>query len=278
MFGVDLVTAALLISKVAFLGLGLVLYAWLSVYVRAWPACLLTVLLMTHQPILALANRPSPDSLSALCIAAVFYLFLERRALRAALVLACLSILVQPGNLLLLLLLSVVMMYGRPAARSMILGGMLAGLAGYLVVDHWSGNYSWPVLFYHVVIERLHYPAAFQGGLDLSSLLLVYRELAPLGQVFDALWWWVLVGLFVLYARYQLTTSIDDWFRCLVIGLLTMVATWLVLPFQSVADTGGLVPYYLLAVMGLATLLRTNPWFGTRPPAASLAAGSAREA
>lgn len=267
--GLDLVTAALVISKVAFLGLALMIYLWLSAYLRVWPACVLTMLVMIHQPILALANRPTPDSLQALCITAVFYLFLERRMLRIALALACLSILIRPGNLLLLLLLPAAMMPGRRAVFTTVLTAVMAGMAIYLIADTWSGNYSWLVSFYHSVIERLHYPADFQGGVRLSSLLFVYRHLAPLGQVFDMLWWWVLPVFLALCARYQLTACIDDWCRCLCITLLMMVLTWLASPFQEVADAGALVPYYLLTVVGVSTLLRTNPWLGTQLAMAS---------
>lgn len=262
--GLDLVSAALVISKAAFLGLALLIWLWLSAYLRAWPACIFTVLVMIHQPILALANRPTPDSLSALCVAAALYLFLQRHALRPALALACLSILIRPGNLLFLLLLSAAMTLGRRAMVTTILTAVMAGLAVYLIVDAWSGNYSLPVLFYHTVIGRLHYPADFEGGVGLGSLLLVYRSLSPLGQVFDMLWWWVLIGLVALYARYKLTAGIDDWCRCLAIAPLMMVLTWLAVPFQDAADAGALIPYYLLTAVGIATLLRANPWFGAQ--------------
>ena len=255
-----LVTASLLLSKVAFLLMGLLVHRWLSCYADAWVAALLTVLLMTLESISRVACTASPDGLSALVVLAVCYLFVEKRMPRAAMAMAALSILTNPGNLLLSVLLCACIMHQRLIPRVHVLFGLLAGLGVWLAVQHWSGAYGWSTLFYHNVIGLLAYPAEFKGYLSGHTLWLVYSSLAPLGQIFETLWWWLPVGSLALYARLRMAGHMDEWCWSLLGGLVLMLWSWLSLPLQE--PDAGRVPFYLLMLIGLATLISTHPRFG----------------
>ena len=255
-----LVTASLLLSKVAFLLIGLLVYRWLSCYAVAWVAALLTVLFMTLESILRVAYMASPDGLSALVVLAACYLFVEKRMLRTAMAMAALSILTNPDNLLLSVLLCACIMHQRLIPRMHVLLGLLAGLGIWFAVRHWSGAYGWPTLFYHNIIGLLAYPAEFKDYLSGHSLWLVYSSLAPSGRIFETLWWWLPIGSLALYARLRMAGHMDDWCWSLLGGLVLMLWTWLSLPLQE--PDADRVPFYLLMLIGLATLISTHPRFG----------------
>ena len=117
--GMDLVTASVFLSKAAYWLTGLLLYYWLSIYLRPWMACLFATLVMLSPPAVILARLSSPDALSTLIALAVLFLLTERgNGYRVALLLAVLSVLVRHNNLLLLLFAALLISWRSPGVAA----------------------------------------------------------------------------------------------------------------------------------------------------------------
>ena len=264
--GMDLVTASIAISKVAWWLMGLLLLKWLAVYLRPWPACLCAMLVMTVPQVVILAGLSSPDALSCLLTLAVFFLLAEKRWYGTALLLACGAIGVRHNNLLLLFLVALHVIWIVPGWRLAAVGYLVVGLGGYLFLKGFYDNHSWAVFFHHSVVERLVYPAEFQPWLRLEDYFLLYLKCAINPAIYTAVWWWLLAGLALCYGRYRMGGIRDIWVQMLLVTLLMMMLFWLALPNPDVYLTGRLyVACYLLITVCLAATLGKGTVLGRGP-------------
>ena len=265
--GMDLVTASVFLSKAAYWLTGLLLYYWLSIYLRPWIACLFATLVMLSPPAVALACLSSPDALSTLIALAVLFLLTERGSgYRVALLLAVLSVLVRHNNLLLLLFAALFIAWRSPGLRLTALFCWITGLAIFLTTKNLYGNFSWATFFYNTAVEPLVFPAEFHSPLSARDYVHIYLGYARSATAFISLWWWLLLGLPILYSRLRIGGTSDPWSQTILVCLAMMVGLWLALP-SSNPDTAMRLyaPFYLsilvclAATAGAGTLLARPP-------------------
>ena len=264
--GMDLVAASIVISKVAWWLMGLLLFQWLAVYLRPWPACLCTMLVMTVPQVMILAGLSSPDALSSLLTLAVFFLLVEKHWYGTALLLACGAISVRHNNLLLLFLVALHVIWIVPGRRLVAVGYLVVGLGGYLFLKGFYDNYSWAVFFHHSVVERLAYPAEFQPWLRLEDYLHIYLQCMLTPTIYTALWWWLLAGLGLCYGQYRMGGVRNTWVQMLLVALLMLMLFWLALPNPPIDLAGRLyVTFYLLLIVCMAATFGKGTVLGRGP-------------
>lgn len=254
MTGMDLVTASVVLSKVAYWLIGLLVFYWLSLYLRPWAACLCAVPIMLTPPAANLACLSSPDALSTLVTLAVLFLLTERASMyRAALLLALLALLVRHNNLLLLFLSAVLITWRTPKLRITTLTCCTGGLAIFLAMKNIYGNFGWETFFYHSAVEKLIFPAEFESPLSLRDYVHVYLGYARSATTFATLWWWLLLGLPLLYSRWRRGGLDDLWLQTVFTCLTMILVLWLALPSPSPnAATRLFMPSYLSILICLA--------------------------
>ena len=264
--GMDLVAASIVISKVAWWLMGLLLFQWLAVYLRPWPACLCTMLVMTVPQVMRLAGLSSPDALSSLLTLTVFFLLVEKHWYGTALLLSCGAIGVRHSNVLLLFLVALHVIWLVPGWRLVAVGYLVVGLGGYFFLQGLYDNHGWAVFFHHSVVERLVYPAEFQPWLRLEDYFLLYLKRALTPTIYTALWWWLLAGLALCYGRCRMVGIRDIWVQMLLVALLMMMLFWLALPNPSTGISGRLyVACYLLIIVCLAATFGKGTVLGREP-------------
>lgn len=256
--GMNLVSAAYAIPRAAYFAAGLLLFFWIRRYRTLLFTTVATSLLVSLPFFVSLPRYSSPDSLSTLALLSVFYLIVERRNLRLALVLAALAVTIRPDTILLAGLLGVYAMWREPAHRIAAGTSLAVAVALYLIQVRVSGNYGWATLMYHSMVEFLHEPATFVSPLGLADYARIYyRAMSPeyifggtsSGSSYNIVMF-VLLNVMALAAHYRRSGLWNGWTVALAINLLFIAAHWIALPGDK---DRVIVGTCLLALVALAT-------------------------
>lgn len=228
--GMDLVTASVVISKTATVLIVVLLYYWLSINLRPVVATILTMLMI--RLVAATAGTSSPDALSNLFLLGAFFLLIEYRTVRVALLVTILSIAVRPDNVILCFLLAIYVALFDSQHRIWAIGAAVAGTGLYVTEATLAGSYGWPTFFYHSFVEFLSEPATFSSALSLREYMEIYVRSALSAYLF--VWWLLFYGL-ALLVRYENSELRDISLGILVVNLFYMFAHWLVYPNPRVS-------------------------------------------
>ncbi|MHB2040071.1 MAG: hypothetical protein ACYCPX_12525 [Acidiferrobacteraceae bacterium] len=260
--GISVLNSIYEISALSYLGLGLIVFLWLSRYGGAQRAALLAFLLIATPPVFAVGRLATADALSAAILVLSLYALLELRAPGAFLGLLVLSLYARSDNIVFALMLLCAMAFGRGPARlplSPIIAGLAACGLSYLAIAAWSHNYGWSTLFYHTFIHQLATPATAAVRIPAKAYLsILLRKLMAIQN--SHLVVFSLIGTFGFLAN----GAARSYRRLLVISAATVVLRYILFP---VLVDRFLVPYYLFAAITLAVSL------GAGPPARATAAG-----
>ena len=170
--GMNPARATVWLSVLAYVGLGVLVWAWLGGLappLRFVAATLLAV----SEPLLHVAGLDNPDALSALVVVAGLYLFVVRHRPRAALVLVAVAIGVRSDNVFLCALFAGLLGWRDRRAPRRWLVPAAVGVAGVAWVAWWHhhvGNYGWRLTMYHSFIRALSYPAAGAPAMSTTQL------------------------------------------------------------------------------------------------------------
>lgn len=146
-FGVTYPKSAVAISAVSNFLLALLLWFWMAPYLGSGPRLMICGLIMLSPNLLELSRWATPDALSTLLAALGLYLILGPNRYfwgSAALVLDIwvrTDAVVLAGIVMMFLLLTRKLDFLQFASLS------VAALGSYFVINHFSGNYGWAVLF-----------------------------------------------------------------------------------------------------------------------------------
>jgi hypothetical protein len=259
--GLSLVTASLVISKAAYLGVGLIVFGWLSRHLPL-ALCLFFASLISSYPYLVhVASFSSPDLFSTFIILAAFFLMIEERSLRLSLGLLILSVAVRPDNLLLLVIVSVYFFSYHLDGKRWAIASAFMGLLLYASIARWAGQYPWTTLFYHSFVQRLVDPSTFISTLSFGDYLRLYLlEAQHVTRSSDSLVFFVPLSVYLLWVFRSKAGRNDLWFRMIVVNSLFMLSHWLLYPKEKDRT---LEASFLLIMMGLVmagrpTLLRLS--------------------
>jgi hypothetical protein len=244
--GADPVVASVWISRVGYLGIGLVLFLWLGRRFHPPVAGALAGLLSALPFALDVARLSTPDAVSAaVVLAGLALLFSDRRQLGCMFLTA--SVLVRPDNVIWLL---AVVLYSCAAERQKLradVGWLAAGILLAYGVLHLTGAYPWLTHLQHTMSGHLAYPQGHAFDLSVSQVVRLYlRASHPAFLPAHALLM-TLLAAGVLFLNSPVHRWRDPVNALLVVCLTHMVLHWLAMP----AEQRYLVPAYLGILMGV---------------------------
>ena len=258
--GINVVTASLLISQIAYLLIGGLLMYWLKQYYSIITACVLTMFLVSMPFVLTLATFSGPDALSAFIVLLAFFLFTETAYTKSAFVVLLMSITARPDNLILIGLLVVYDFIFHTERRPLAIGTLVAGLGIYFFQAGLSGNYGWKILFYHSFINLLSYPLSDPGSLTVSDYLNVLAERsrpADMVKTSYSLILFVVLNVIALQWQYKEPFTETRKFQVLLAGLLFSLVHWLIFPGQKERY---LAVFFLFTIVSLVISARERVW------------------
>lgn len=242
--GLSVERSIYLVSALAYVGLGILVFAWAQCYLPVPFAAGAGLLLLLTSAITGIARAPSPDALSTVILVSAFYALLGRGRPLWFSLLMLLAIFVRNDNAIFA---SALFLYfgfiDRDSRWSTLRAFGLALLAAgaYFAINEWAGTYGWTVLFHHTFLGFLTEPAAFHGTVLPAQYIAVlkrglYGVLYSSVPLFGMLW----VVAFGLRRRAPLLQDL------LVLIVATVAARYLLFP---ILWDRLLAPYYVLIVM-----------------------------
>jgi len=249
--GVDPVHGSVWISRVAYLGIGVVAFVWLSGFLSPLAALATAWGAMSVQVALEAARLPTPDALSALVVLTALWLVFECQHFGRGMLVLLLSLLIRPDNLLWILGIAGWRALRVRRDRAVAALGALAGVAVSAALRIWSGSFGWRVSFHHSFVEPLPYPEQFVPSLGFSDYAWIYlRETHPANlPLFAALF--ALLGAWLLVSRARRFGWRDAGTALIACTGAYAVTHWLVFPND---DRLRLAAYLVVLILLVRTL------------------------
>jgi len=246
---VNPVTAAYLISGVAYAAICFLFYVWFSRWLNPVLSLLITSLLSLNPILVQLAQLATPDSLSVLLLLLGTFLAVEVRNLAAGVTIFILSILVRPENIMYVFIFSVYLLIIK---RMVIINSLIAlGLAFgiYFFQTRISHNYGWAVLFKFTFFDWtvLEHPSDISVGLSDYAIVYakeIFRMFFTRGVAFPI---FLLVGIGALLLRHDPPPSWQDpYVQVILVAAVYVTARIAALPGET--DRALAFPYMLIAI------------------------------
>lgn len=252
--GVNPARATIMVSVFAYVGLCLIIWAWLRPYGPPPLRFACATLIAVSQPLLHIAGLDNPDALSTAVVALGFYLFLAHGRASWAMGVLLGSVLIRSDNLFMCVLFAAYLGWReRGALRRWLWPATAAGLAVTWVVlwHHAVGNYGWRLTMYHSFIAPLSLPE--NGMPPMSSVQLVKLWIGALGSLrYSSLSLCVVAFLCALAirSRHRGTTDARDAAFVAIASLVVHAAI-----FPNLEDRFFVAHYVILALVSTSWLL-----------------------
>ncbi len=189
--GMPFQKSAVAISAASNFLLAVLLWQWLAAYLSGWSLAAACTLIMLSPNILVLSRWATPDCLATLVAAVAFYLILERKSHFWGSALLLLDVWVRTDALVLAGIVFAVLLITRKLDIMQFAALSLLALGSYFTINHFSGNYGWPALFYN----------SFLGGLTAPGEAVIHFSWsAYVHQWVRGAFLWLISGSFALYA------------------------------------------------------------------------------
>lgn len=184
--GLALSSATWSISAFSFAALAVWLWRWRprNAPHAVWLAGIVALTWAGEWPMAALARFSTPDSLSILLVIAALWGWLSRRSWPLYFLFALLALLARPDTLVLTGLLAVYFALLAPAPQRMPRLPACFGIAllpiAYAALSHFSGVYSWEIMFTYAFLNKIPDPATLEGTLTIPRYWQVFSASLPL--------------------------------------------------------------------------------------------------
>jgi hypothetical protein len=147
--GIGLLRATILISVLSYWAMGWILLTWISRYVAAPWAELVSLLLMLTPPIWDLARWPQPDALSCMSSLLALYFILEKTWITAGLTILLAAVYVRSDNVLLVMsVLAYLSILSHTVDKTKAATLAAVAIGSVLLINHFAGDYGARMLYY----------------------------------------------------------------------------------------------------------------------------------
>jgi hypothetical protein len=188
--GMPFPRAAISISAASNFLLATILWLWLGSCLGGWSLAGACSLIMLSPNILALARWATPDCLATAVAAFGLYLILERKKYFWGCALLVVNVWIRTDALVLAGIAFAAIYLCRKIDAVEFASLSILALASYFTINHFSGTYGWPALFYN----------SFLGGLTApGEAVLHFSGSAYVHQVVRGSFVWLIYGSFALY-------------------------------------------------------------------------------
>ncbi len=248
--GVNLVTAVFLPSILAFLGIGLLLFHWLSKYADAPKAIILALLFMYTSPFISSAKLATPDCLSALLLFCGMYL-LQGGNHWKAFILFALSVTARMDNIIaaaILLLVPAIVKELKLKAYTMMLV-VLAVI--YVAVSYLASRYGWSLSYVGDFTGRWYHSRAEYTGSAKGYIVLLKSAILTGLQFSYAMIFFLLAFISLAIGRPKSVMNNAD--HLYIIATILIIIVRLLL-FPSVEDRFNLAYYLIIYILFIKQL------------------------
>lgn len=255
--GLDLMTSGFLVSVLAYVGIGIVLYLWFSEWMPSFVALSIMALLVINPWLVIIARRLGPDILSIFALMLGGYLAfgyddynspqkLAGRPLAASIVFLV-AIAIRPENALYALLLVLYLWIGRSLTITPAAFLMVGAFVIYFGITMIFGHYGWHTLFYFSFVNKsaaLSDGQPHLGWLDYMNFYLGRLDRILMGQ--GELPIFALVGLGGLLLKFGLKPLRDKYVHLILLSGIIGAIRIIVLPTEAYR---ALLPCYMFVTI-----------------------------
>jgi hypothetical protein len=196
--GMGLVRSGIVISVGSYFLLGILVFVWVSKYIRPWFTLAVSILLLASPPLMALGRETTADALATLVAFASLYLIFEKRRLAAGMTLLLASIYFRTDFVVLAG--PVILACWWERRLDLWKAAVLAAVAvtSVLCINHFAGDYGIKMLYHRAfigppiapaeIMEQFSfqdYVSAFRAGITLvaNSFFLPFLLLGTIGVI-----------------------------------------------------------------------------------------------
>jgi len=158
--GFSLIEATILPSVISYVLIGVLLFYWLSLYLRLPISFIVSFLIMISSPLIQVAKLSTPDSLSALLLVSSFYFILEKPSLSVAILFMLLAIFARLDNVIACVLMVSLIYFSKKwngqIRRTTFLLITAFFVLCYTLITFKAKKYGWSIFFYNDFADHLH--------------------------------------------------------------------------------------------------------------------------
>jgi hypothetical protein len=248
--GVHLPHATLVPSFIAYLLTGLLLFYWLSLYLRLWVVLISSLLLMLSPPLIEGATLSTPDLLSAFFLLSSFYFIIQKPSLLFAFLAMILSVLARVDNILIcFLVLFTVFASRRWYRRISFLHFAFMSLilaVCYIGITLWARQYGGSIFFYNDLAAQFNPSNTPRAGFSLQNYFIVMGEHLKIGITSSHLALFMSLLVVTLAKDFSLRKLSFDQLFCLLITV-SLLARFILLP--TIADRFYIAFYLVIFIL-----------------------------
>lgn len=249
--GFNLVTAVLLPSVLAFLGIGLLLFHWLSKYAGGSKAIVLAFLFMCTPPFISSAKLATPDCLSALLLLCSIYVLLQRGKHWTAFVFFALSVTARMDNIIAAAMLLMVPVIAKKLKLQVYILMLLMLAAIYLAVSYLASRYGWGLSYVGDFTGRWYHSRAEYTG-SLKGYIVLLKSAILTGLQFSYVMIFFLLA-FIGFAVSKVANVMKNTDHIYTIAAILIIIVRLLL-FPSVEDRFNLAYYLIIYILFIKQL------------------------
>jgi hypothetical protein len=174
--GIGLLRAPIVISVASFLAMGWIVLMWISRYVAAPWAQILSLLLVLTPGIWDLARWPQPDALCCMISLLALYFLLEKKWITAGLAILLASVYVRTDNVLLVLAALAylsILTHTVDKTKAAILAAVATG--SVFLINHYAGDYGARMLYYRAFLGVPLAPGEMTAHFGFHDYLVALR-------------------------------------------------------------------------------------------------------
>jgi hypothetical protein len=180
--GVGLLRATVLLSVLSYWIMGCIVLAWISRYVGAPWAALISLLLMLAPSLWDLARWPLPDALSCMIVLLALYLILERDLPVAGVAILMVSVYIRTDNVLLVLtMLAYLSILNDTVEKTKAAVLAVVAVGSVFLINHFAGDYGARLLYYRAFISTPMAPGEIVPRFGFHDYLVALRAGAAAG-------------------------------------------------------------------------------------------------
>jgi hypothetical protein len=261
--GFTLVQATILPSTLAFFLIGVLLFIWVSKYLKPVFALLVCLSLMLSNPLFNAAKLSTPDILSALMLCLAAYSIIELRSAAAIFTFLILAVFARidsilPATLLLTLL------YATRKQNHLITRWqyllMLSGLIlSYFVITSLTLKNGWNILYYPTFSGFINSSHGVESGFSFKDYLFLLYSGVMTGLLTSHVMIFVAVALLTLSSREKIRRGIFTFDQLFLVTILFAMGLRFVL-HTAISDRFYLAYYIIIVMLAIRRFfLITNP-------------------
>jgi hypothetical protein len=256
--GVDLPHATAAPSVISYILIGLLLFHWLTKYLRLPIALISSVLLMMSPPLIESARLSTPDGLSAFLLLSFFYFILEKPSLVLASIAMMLSVLARLDNLLICFLVLFAIHFSkkwyRPVGFWRFVFMCFLLVIVYFGIGLLASKYGWSALFYGDFAAHFTPQNSAAPQFSVSSYLVVMKERLKIGMTSSHLAIFMSLLPMVFSKNFSFKKMSFDQLFCILIPVALAIRFVLI---PGIADRF-YIAYYLIIFILLAKTYSPN--------------------